>query len=267
MERIKINMEKSRKRNAERLQMEKEGRPNASSYSGSGSNKSNYKCSICHDTGWILTRQEHAQPLAHPCECTKRRQSKKQWKSCGLNPEMHEYTFTSIKVWNEASKNAKDTAVAYYTDFNNIRKKRINSIILCGQVGSGKTHLSIALSLNFIKTGINVVYMPYRDTVTSIKQNICDNEYYSKTISRFQKCDILLIDDLFKGKVSESDINIMFEIINYRYLNFMPVIVSSEFPIEKILDFDEGIGSRIYEMCRDYIVENKRDFKNNYRLR
>ena len=59
----------------------------------------------------------------------------------------------------------------------------------------------------------------------------------------------------------------MFEIINYRYLNFMPVIVSSEFPIEKILDFDEGIGSRIYEMCRDYIVENKRDFKNNYRLR
>lgn len=185
----------------------------------------------------------------------------------GLNPEMNKYTFTNFKVWNEASRTAKDIAVAYYTDFNKIRKERVNSIIFCGQVGSGKTHLSIALALNFIKNNINVVYMPYRDTVTCIKQNICDNEYYRKEISRFQKCDILLIDDLFKGKVTESDINIMFEIINYRYLNFLPIIVSSELSIEQMLSFDEGVGSRIYEMCRDYVVENEKNFKNNYRLK
>ena len=57
----------------------------------------------------------------------------------------------------------------------------------------------------------------------------------------------------------------MFEIINYRYLNFLPIIVSSEFTIEKMLEFDEGIGSRIYEMSKDYVVEIKNDIRNNYR--
>ena len=72
---------------------------------------------------------------------------------------------------------------------------------------------------------------------------------------------------MFKGKVNESDINIMFEIINYRYLNFLPIIVSSEFTVENLLGFDQGVGSRIYEMCKDYIVEIEKDVKNNYRLR
>ena len=60
---------------------------------------------------------------------------------------------------------------------------------------------------------------------------------------------------------------LIFEIINYRYLNFMPIIVSSEFAVDKLLDFDEGVGSRIYEMCKDYIVEVEKTVLNNYRLK
>ena len=129
-----------------------------------------------------------------------------------------------------------------FSDFDEIRDTRRNSIMLCGQVGSGKTHLSIALALNFLKKKTRVMYMPYRDVITKIKQNMIDAEYYRKSISKYQTCEVLLIDDLFKGKINESDINIMFEIINYRYLNFLPIIVSSEFSIDRLLAFDEGVG-------------------------
>ena len=94
-----------------------------------------------------------------------------------------------------------------------------------------------------------------------------DEEYYQRMISKYQTCEVLLIDDLFKGRVNESDVNIIFEIINYRYLNYLPIIVSSEFTIEKLLTFDEGVGSRIYEICKDYVVEIKKDMRNNYRLK
>ncbi|MVX63412.1 hypothetical protein GKZ28_06855 [Clostridium chromiireducens] len=30
---------------------------------------------------------------------------------------------------------------------------------------------------------------------------------------------------------------------------------------------NEGIGSRIYEMCKDYVVEIEKDARNNYRLK
>ena len=109
--------------------------------------------------------------------------------------------------------------------------------------------------------------MPYRDVVTSIKQNMLDVEYYANIINKYQVCDVLLIDDLFRVKINESDINIMFDIINYRYYNCLPIIVSIEFTVDKLLAFDEGGGSRIYEMCKRYVVEIPKGIENNYRLR
>lgn len=225
-----------------------------------------YKCDKCRDTGWILKPMEHAQPLAVMCECRRKNKVKDQWKSCGINPEMINYKFSNFKVWNESSQRMRDIAISYINDFDTIRKSRKNSFMLCGQVGCGKSHLSIAVAINMINGGRRVVYMPYRDVITRIKQNMLDEEYYKKSISKFQTCEILLIDDLFKGRITESDVNIMFEIINYRYLNYLPIIVSTEFTIDRLLGFDEGVGSRIYEMCKDYFIEVEKDDRNNYRL-
>ena len=126
---------------------------------------------------------------------------------------MTKHTFTNFEVWNKSSQIAKDTAIAYYHDFYEVRGSRRNSILFCGQVGSGKTHLSVALAINFLQRKTKVVYMPYRDVITKIKQNMLDAEYYCKMISKYQLCEVLLIDDLFKGKINESDVNIIFEII------------------------------------------------------
>ena len=232
-----------------------------------GLKQTSYKCEKCHDTGWILIPQENRQPLAVTCGFRKIEKLKSEWKYSGINVDKGTHTFSNFQVWNEASQRIKDTASAYCTDFYEIRDRRRNSILLCGQVGSGKSHCSIAVALNLLKQRIKVVYMPYRDVITKIKQNMIDEEYYTKAISKYQLCEILLIDDLFKGKINESDINVMFEIINYRYLNYLPIIVSSEFSIERLLAFDEGVGSRIYEMAKDYVVEIEKDIRNNYRLK
>ena len=178
------------------------------------------------------------------------------------------YTFSNFQEWNEASKSMKITATQYYQNFTKIMNDRQNSIALLGQVGSGKTHLTLALGLNIMKSKkLPVVYFSYRDTITSIKQNMTDEEYYRRQLDRFQSAKVLLIDDMLKGKTSDSDKNIMFEIINYRYINRKPIIVSSEYGIEDLLNFDEAVGSRIYEMCKDYIVEVQNNISNNYRLR
>jgi DNA replication protein DnaC len=108
--------------------------------------------------------------------------------------------------------------------------------------------------------------MSYREQILKLKQNILDEEYYEDCTRKFKTAPVLIIDDLYKGKLTESDINITFEIINYRYMKNLPMIISSEFTIEKLLYFDEGIGSRILEMCKNFIVEIQGK-ENNYRLR
>lgn len=201
-----------------------------------------------------------------PCVCVERDKTNRMWRNSGINAEDLDKSFVNFETWNEISKKMKDTSTNYLLRFKDIRAERVNSILLCGNPGSGKTHMALALANNLLNKNIQVVYMPYRDIITKLKQNMLDEEFYRKTISKYQAAEVLLIDDLFKGKVNETDINIMFEIVNHRYLNRLPIIASTEYTIDKLLSFDEAIGSRIYEMSKSYLVEIE-GTENNYRLR
>jgi DNA replication protein DnaC len=109
--------------------------------------------------------------------------------------------------------------------------------------------------------------MQYREAITKLKQNVMDEEYYQNEMNRYKQAPVLLIDDLFKGKITEADQNIMFEIANHRYMNLLPMIVSSEFDVDRLTDGEfEAVGSRIIHRCKGRIVEFKgKDL--NYRLR
>ena len=143
----------------------------------------------------------------------------------------------------------------YANSFTDIEKERCNSVLFMGQSGCGKSHLSLAIANTFMKNGIGVVYMNYREDMTYIKQNILDCEVYNKYLNRYKNARVLLIDDLFKGNITPSDINIIFEIINYRYFNNKPIIVSTEKYKSDLLKIDEAIGSRILEMCDKFNIE------------
>nr|WP_296649444.1 ATP-binding protein [Romboutsia sp. 13368] len=191
---------------------------------------------------------------AIPCTCKALREAEEILLSSGISEEFRRKNFDnfdysySMEVC-EAFSKAKE----YAKNFD-INLKDNSSIIFVGQVGGGKSHLSMAIANSLMKNGVGVLYMSYRDSIISLKQNMMDEEYYRKAIGRFKNAKVLLIDDLFKGSISGSDVNIMFEIINFRYLNSLPVIVSCEKSIDEIMKIDEAIGSRLYEMSNGYVV-------------
>ena len=227
--------------------------------------KNLYKCNYCKDTTWIIVVGKGARR----CKCYEVAMLGKQWEASGLKLNDLDKTFKSYEVVSEITKELKSTATNYYLKFKEIERKRHNSILLCGDPGAGKTHLCIALANNFLKKdGRKVVYMAWVDAIKELKQNSMDKEAYNKKISKYKDAEILLIDDLFKGGVTEADIRIAFEIINHRYINNLPLMVSSEYRIKDMLNVDEAVGSRIYEMAKGFFVEVKGNgTENNYRLR
>ena len=46
----------------------------------------------------------------------------------------------------------------------------------------------------------------------------------------------------------------MFEIVNFRYFNNLPIIISCEMGIDQTLDVDEAVDSRSYEMSKGYLI-------------
>ena len=221
-----------------------------------------YKCNKCKDKLFIIQEDD----TAKECECRQLRIAEEKLKASGISEEFRKKTFDnfnyekSVKVM-EAFKNAK----IYSKDFEKIRSTRKNSIMFIGQVGSGKTHLAIAISNVLLDKGIGVIYMPYRDSITILKQSMMDEENYQREMNKYKNAQVLLIDDLFKGKITDSDINIMYEIVNYRYFKNLPIIVTSEKVIDELIKIDEAIGSRLYEMSKDNVVTMLGN-KLNYRI-
>ncbi|RDY27428.1 DNA replication protein [Romboutsia weinsteinii] len=218
-----------------------------------------YRCSKCRDLTFILNDNE-----AIPCECREILISEQILKNSGISEGYRNKTFKNFNyAYDMQILDAFNSARSYVKDFKGIKNSRNNSIIFMGQVGSGKTHLCLAIANNFMKYGVGVVYMSYRDSIIQIKQNIMDGEAYNRIIHKYKNASVLLIDDLFKGSISTSDINIMFEIINHRYFNNKPIIVSSEKYVQDLLNIDESVGSRILEMCKGRVVELKGKMLNH----
>lgn len=214
--------------------------------------KAEYECELCQDNEFIWNIETNT---ATPCQCREVKRCKRILEDSGISEAFKTKTVNEFKPKNDVQADAKKMAVEYITNFETIRKEKNNSVVLVGQVGSGKTHLTIAIANALLKAGIPVLYMQYREVMTQVKQFITDSEAYQSALNRYKTVQVLLIDDLYKsvtrkGEANESEISIMFEIINYRYLTNLPVLVSSEYTIDEMIDFDEATGSRIGQMCK-----------------
>lgn len=220
-----------------------------------------YKCEKCRDMTFVIVNDE-----AVPCECKAMREAEEILNKSGISEEFRNRRFSNFDY--ERSMQISDAyrkAKLYVRHFRDIEKERVNSIMFMGQVGSGKTHLSLAIANELMDGGVGVVYMSYREVITRIKQNITDEVYYHRIMGRYKNARVLLIDDLFKGKISDSDVNIMFELINFRYFNRLPVIISCEMSVEEVLNVDEAIGSRLVEMSKEFLVRISGK-RMNYRM-
>ena len=211
-----------------------------------------HNCEICKDTEWIINTDTNS---AKPCKCQEAKRYKRILENCGISEVFLKKAFTNYVPKNPAQKDAKETAQDYAKNFAAIRNERNNSIAFLKQVGAGKTHLSIAICNALMEKGVGVRYMQYREVITRLKQNMTDEVYYQNEMYKYKECPVLLIDDLYKGKTTESDINLVYEIVNHRYLKGMPIILSCEYSVDRLLEFDEAIGSRMAEMCKGRIIE------------
>lgn len=226
-----------------------------------------YECPKCNDTGFVVSVDENGCEFASRCDCYEMRRTRELLLLSGISEEFCGKSFDNFDTGNmQQLDNAKSKAWQYASDFTRFECEKRNSILLAGQVGAGKTHLGMAICNKLLNERmVGVVYMSYRNSITEIKQTILDKENYNAAIWRFCNARLLYIDDLLKGRTTEADLNILYELVNYRYMHNKPMVISTEKTPEALIGFDEAIGSRILEMCRGNIVI-LRGQELNYRL-
>lgn len=231
-------------------------------------NLTGHECPKCLNRGSVAIPKEDGGISVAECDCMKIRRCVWEMEKSGLKNIIREKTFdayTATEPWQKAVKAGAMT----YAD-------RLEGwLLFCGQSGSGKTHLCTAVCRQRLLAGDEVRYMPWRDKVAELKAMSLDNDRRAETINGYKTAQILYIDDLYKvGKAADgscnptgADIGLAFEVINHRYINHLPTIISTEKTPQELVEIDEATGSRIIEMAGSNVYSIARDPKRNYRLR
>ncbi|MCL2775763.1 MAG: ATP-binding protein [Oscillospiraceae bacterium] len=224
-------------------------------------------CQKCKNRGRIAENRG-GYFMTTECECQITRRNIDYIRESGLADLLDLYNFDNYETEYDWQKYVKDKSLDYASDVTG------DWLCVLGCVGSGKTHICTAVCGELMKKGHSLKYMLWRDDGVKIKAAVNEEEEYTRLIRPFKDADVLYIDDLFKTKkdasVSAGDINLAFELINYRY--YQPnkkTIISSEKSIDELLDIDSAAGSRIYERCkkRGYCLEITQTGEYNFRLK
>lgn len=109
-------------------------------------------------------------------------------------------------------------------------EKKAN-LLLIGQHGTGKTHLSIALALEVLGRGKTVLFTTVWDMINMLQQSRADYSY-QKRIQLYSKPDLLILDELGYRSMAEQTVEDFFEIVSRRYEKGS-IIITSNRPIHQ----------------------------------
>lgn len=244
------------------------GQMRADTYNTQAGKLTGYDCHKCLNKGVIAYPREDGNIFTRECDCMRIRRCVWEMERSGLKNSIRDLTFDAYIVKDPWQQALKDGTQSYAAQPN-------GWLLLGGQSGSGKTHLCTAVCRQRLYAGDQVLYMPWREKVSLLKSLPLDSPDRAKLLESCKQAQVLYIDDLYKAgrdfegndRPTAADISLAFEILNYRYINRLTTIISTERTPHELVNIDEATGSRIIEAAGEHVYSIAKNRSRNYRLR
>lgn len=210
-----------------------------------------------------------------PCQCQKERQEaaeaeakrrefaervQKNRRECFPEGKLATWTFE-----NDDGSNAKYIAAMkrYVANFEDFRAKG-KGVLLHGETGHGKTYLAACVANAIIDKGHKAIFASLSRMTATMEGKWGGREEY---INRLSRVPLVVIDDFGAERDTKYMQEIVFDVIDARYIAGLPLIVTTNLTLEKLARPETVAEKRIYgrllEMCYPIEVKgrNKRQDK------
>lgn len=152
----------------------------------------------------------------------------------GIKRRFQQRTFPNFRQ--DTAGRAKNYRIAKeYADNFALHRARGDGLYIEGTNGTGKTHLAAAIALQLINEGIPVICKTSSDLLLDIKKSF-DGEgaRESEVLDIYKRVDLLIIDDLGKEQCSDWSMSTLYSILNDRYEDMKPTIVTTNYNADNL---------------------------------
>jgi DNA replication protein DnaC len=202
-------------------------------------------CPYCHGIGYLRADL----PISHPdfgrlevCVCRRARVTdgvRQRLFALSHLDELRDLTFDTFKPrgrqgLGEIQANSLEMA------FNQARHYADSLdgwLFLQGSYGSGKTHLAAAIANHAVGIGVPTLFLTVPDLLDSLRFSYSsDDVTFEQRFDEIRNARLLVLDDFGTQNATGWAQEKLFQIVNYRYINKLPTIVTSNLLLDEIED-------------------------------
>lgn len=215
-------------------------------------------CDVCHGKGYYYIQDGNRYERI-PCKCSASRDALRYVEAMGYLDTVKRCRFDTFEAYDEATRSMLEICVKY-------AQNPKGWLFMGGQSGCGKTHLAFAIFGRLIHKHYSPKIMLWIQDSQRIKAGVNSPEY-DRLVERYQDADVLIIDDLFNTEPTVADIKLARTILDGRYINNLPTIITSEMTLSTMNEVDDAITGRIAERCGSNLIQMAPNAGRNYRCR
>jgi DNA replication protein DnaC len=211
------------------------------------------QCPKCHGVGYLRVDL----PLGHPdfgkvrvCDCRAgqiNQQVRQRLFALSHLDELSHLTFENFQPRGRVGllPRQADSLEHAYNQAQQFAQRLEGWLVLQGDYGCGKTHLAAAIANFAVSLGVPTLFITVPDLLDTLRFAYNDPEAtFEERFEQIRQAPLLVMDDFGTQNATPWAQEKLFQILNYRYINRLPLVVTTNLDDQ---DFEERIRSRLQD--------------------
>jgi DNA replication protein DnaC len=224
--------------------------------------KDDVRCPICNDAGYLRANVPVGHPSfgrLFPCQCKRKELDERRSEELRRLSNLDAFTGQTFEDFDPAiagTEEAFEAALAFAQEPDH------RWLFLTGPCGVGKTHLAVAIAKYAMQWHqMSVYFAVVPDLLDHLRATFDPNSgsAYDDRFTSIRNAPLLVLDDLGTENATPWAREKLYQIINHRYSEQMPTVITSNVELRKV---DDRIVSRMLDhRLTQYIEIDAEDYR------